>query len=223
MSYAGKTGPRQWGDLKPEYSTCKLGKEQSPIDIRDPAIAELPAIRFDYHASPLEIINNGHSIQVNYGPGSWIDVGDKKYDLRQFHFHHPSEEHINGKGFDLSLHLVHVDRNGKLAVVAVLLKSGRANEAVRRVFDNLPQTQGQEQEVTGVAINASAFLPLSLGYYTFQGSLTTPPCTEGITWFVLKTPAEVSKDEVASFAKLYPYDARPIQPTDGRTILESEF
>jgi carbonic anhydrase len=223
FGYAGAEGPNAWGDLSPMYLACKQGHAQSPIDIRDARKEALPPIQFHYVDAPLKIINNGHSVQVSYAPGSWISVGGHKYELRQFHFHHPSEEHINGKGFDLSLHLVHADSKGKLAVVAVLLKIGSPNEAVRRIFDNLPQTPGEEQEIAGAPIDASAFLPPSLGYYTFEGSLTTPPCTEGITWFVLKTPEEVSSDEIAAFAKLYPYDARPIQPTEGRTILESRY
>lgn len=223
FGYAGADGPNAWGDLSPVYLACKQGHHQSPIDIRQARQEALPPIEFHYADVPLKIINNGHSVQVNYAPGSWITVGDHKYDLRQVHFHHPSEEHINGKGFDLSLHLVHADNNGKLAVVAVLLKIGNPNEAVRRIFDNLPQAPAKEQEIAGAPINASAFLPRRLGYYTFDGSLTTPPCTEGITWFVLKTPEDISSDEVAAFAKVYPRDARPIQATEGRTILESEY
>lgn len=223
FGYAGADGPNAWGDLTPAYLACKKGHSQSPIDIRETRKEALPPIQFHYADAPLRIINNGHSVQVNYAPGSWMTVDGHKYELRQFHFHHPSEEHINGKGFDLSLHLVHADSKGKLAVVAVLLEIGSPNEAVRRIFDNLPQTPGKEQEIAGVPINAKDFLPGSLGYYTFEGSLTTPPCTEGVTWFVLKTPEDVSSDEVAAFAKLYPYDERPIQPTGGRTILETRY
>jgi len=222
FGYEGANGPKAWGNLSAAYIACKQGHVQSPINIRGARKEALPPIEFHYMDAPLKIVNNGHSVQVDYAPGSWITVGDDKYELRQFHFHHPSEEHINGRGFDLSLHLVHANSQGKLAVVAILLEHGRANDAVRRIFDALPQTEGPEQEVAGPPINAGAFLPPTRGYYTFQGSLTTPPCTEGITWFVLKTPEELSSDEVAAFAKLYPSDARPIQPTDGRAILESE-
>ena len=223
FGYEGANGPKAWGNLSAAYIACKQGHVQSPINIRGARKEALPPIEFHYMDAPLKIVNNGHSVQVDYAPGSWITVGDDKYELRQFHFHHPSEEHINGRGFDLSLHLVHANSQGKLAVVAILLEHGKANDAVRRIFDNFPQSEGQEEEVAGAPINASAFLPPTLGYYTFQGSLTTPPCTEGITWFVLKTPEEVSSYEVGAFAKLYPYDARPIQPTEGRTILESQY
>jgi carbonic anhydrase len=223
FGYSGVDGPQAWGDLSAAYAACKQGHAQSPIDIREPIKEALPRIEFHCVDTPLRIVNNGHSIQVNYAPGSWITVGDKKYELRQFHFHHPSEEHINGRSFDMVAHLVHADAKGKLAVVAVLLQSGNFNEAIHRIWKNLPKTLGKELEITGVTINAGALLPQTLGYYTFEGSLTTPPCTEGVTWFVLKTPTEVSSDEVTTFAKLYPCNARPIQPTGRRKILETQF
>ncbi len=220
-SYAGAEGPENWGSIKPDYANCRLGQQQSPIDIRDAKREALPSIQFDYKSGPLKVINNGHTIQVNTSPGSSITVGDKKYELKQFHFHHPSEEHVDGKPYDMVAHLVHADSDGKLAVVAVLLKSGRANSLVQRVWENLPRTEGNEEVVSSVEINPSALLPASTGYYTFAGSLTTPPCSEGVTWFVLKMPSELSADEIAAFAKIYPHNARPIQPPNGRTILES--
>jgi carbonic anhydrase len=149
-------------------------------------------------------------------------VGDKHYQLKQFHFHHPSEEHINGKPQDMVAHLVHADPDGHLAVVAVLLKRGSANAMIQQIWDHLPQTEGMEEEVSGVEVNAAALLPPATAYYTFPGSLTTPPCSEHVTWFVLKTPAHISAEEVAAFAKLYPHNARPTQPLNGREVLESE-
>ena len=221
-SYDGDEGPTHWGDLKPDYSVCKLGQRQSPIDIRDAKKASLPPIQFNYKPSPLKIINNGHTIQINYAPGSFITVGEKRYELRQFHFHHPSEEHVNGKAYDMVVHLVHADSEGQLAVVAVLLRSASTNPLIQRLWENLPRTEGKEESITGVEVNAAELLPKSLGYYTFEGSLTTPPCSEGVTWFVLNTPAEVSADQVAAFAKLYPHNARPTQPSNGRSISASE-
>lgn len=221
-SYDGEEGPTHWGDLKPDYVTCKLGKLQSPIDIRDAKKASLPSIQFDYKPSALKIINNGHTVQINYAPGSFITVGDKRYELRQFHFHHPSEEQVKGKAYDMVIHLVHADSEGHLAVVAVLVKSGSANPLIRRLWENLPKLEGKEESVSGVEVNAAELLPKSLGYYTFEGSLTTPPCSEGLTWFVLQTPVEVSADQVAAFAKLYPHNARPTQPSNGRSISASE-
>lgn len=220
-SYAGAEGPENWSSINPDYANCGLGHQQSPIDIRDAKREALPLIQFDYKSAPLKVINNGHTIQVNASPGSSITVGDKKYELKQFHFHHPSEEYVDGKPYDMVAHLVHADSDGKLAVVAVLLKSGRANSLVQKVWENLPRTEGHEEVVSSVEINASALLPASTGYYTFAGSLTTPPCSEGVTWFVLKMPSELSAEEIAAFAKIYPHNARPIQPPNGRTILES--
>jgi carbonic anhydrase len=221
-SYEGEEGPTHWGNLKPDYVTCKLGKLQSPIDIRDAKKATLPSIQFNYKPSPLKIINNGHTVQINYAPGSFMTVGDKRYELRQFHFHHPSEEQVNGKAYDMVIHLVHADTEGHLAVVAVLVKSGSANPLIRRLWENLPKLEGKEESASGVEVNAAELLPKSLGYYTFAGSLTTPPCSEGVTWFVLQTPIEVSADQVAAFAKLYPHNARPTQPSNGRSISASE-
>ena len=221
-SYSGAEGPKEWGNLEPDYQICKIGHEQSPIDITNTKKEALPAIHFDYKPATLKIINNGHSIQVNYPAGSFITVGGKKYELKQFHFHHPSEEHINGKGFDMVAHLVHADSDGKVVVVAVLLKKGNANAMLAKIWEHLPPTEGPESEVGGVEINPSALLPAEIGYYTFAGSLTTPPCSEAVTWFVLKKPSEISAEEIAAFAKIYPHDARPIQPTNGRSIAETQ-
>jgi carbonic anhydrase len=217
-SYEGADGPAHWGDLKPEYATCKVGKEQSPIDMVDPKPAALPAIRFDYKSVPLKIVNNGHTVQVNYAPGSFITVGDHRYQLVQFHFHRPSEERINGKAFEMVIHLVHADSDGKLAVIAVLLRKGRANSTLQEIWARMPKTEGKEQEIPGVQINALSLLPQDTTYYTYAGSLTTPPCSEGVTWFVLKTPVDISPEQIDIFAKLYPDNARPVQPIGARVV-----
>ncbi|HXZ78715.1 MAG TPA: carbonic anhydrase family protein [Terriglobales bacterium] len=221
-TYTGAEGPEHWGDLDPSFTTCKTGKEQSPIDIRNPQKASLPRIQFDYQPAPLKIIDNGHSIQVNYSSGSTITVGDHKYELKQFHFHHPSEEKINGQPSDMVAHLVHADAEGKLAVVAVLLKKGQANSAIQTIWDHLPREKGVETPVEGITINAADLLPEKLGYYTFAGSLTTPPCTEGVTWYVLKSSKTLSAQQVDAFAKPYPMNARPTQPLNGRVVKETE-
>ena len=220
-TYSGDTGPAKWAALESEYSVCGLGKLQSPIDIRDGVAkkADLPAITFDYKPSPLAIVDNGHTIQVNYAPGSFITAEGKRYELVQFHFHKPSEEKINGKSVDMVAHLVHKNADGKLAVVAVLLKTGQSNKLVEALWKNLPRQKEKETAVEAVQVNAADLLPSKTGaYYTFTGSLTTPPCSEGVTWFVLKSPTSVSKNEVARFAKLYPMNARPAQPLNGREI-----
>jgi carbonic anhydrase len=160
-------------------------------------------------------------VQVNVAPGSTLTVGGKRYQLVQFHFHKPSEEMIDGKRFDMVAHLVHRDAAGHLAVVAVPLRSGAPNSLIAKVWRNLPKRQGLEVAAKGIAINAAQLLPASRGYYAFQGSLTTPPCSEGVRWFVLKTPVDISAGEVAAFGTLYPANARPVQPLNGREILST--
>ena len=201
-----------------------MGKTQSPIDIRDSVAkkTDLPVINFDYRPSTLKIIDNGHTIQINYGPGSFITVGSKQYELVQFHFHKPSEEQVNGKRFDMVAHLVHKDRDGKLAVVAVLLATGAANPLIQNLWDNLPKEKESEIVVDAVKINVADLLPQNKAYYTFAGSLTTPPCSEGVTWFVLKNPTSISTDQIARFAKSYPMNARPVQALNGREVRASK-
>lgn len=216
-SYEGEEGPAHWAGLDPQYATCEAGHLQSPIDIRDATAIDLSPLTFSYRPSPLRLIDNGHTIQVTYAPGSYFTVGDHKYVLQQFHFHHPAEEKVQGKSFPLVVHLVHKDDEGKLAVVAVLLEQGEPNPTVDNLWKHLPSAVGEEV-VAEVTVNATALLPPGRGYYTFVGSLTTPPCTEGVTWFVLKDPSHVSRAEVAAFARKYPNNARPIQPANGRAI-----
>jgi carbonic anhydrase len=220
--YQGKNGPQNWGKLDPKYGNCSAGHSQSPINITGAKKSDLPALVFDYNAVPLNIINNGHTIQVNYAPGSSLKVGDKTYTLQQFHFHHPSEEHVNGHGYDMVAHLVHADAEGHLAVVAVLLQTGDANSFISTVWKNIPKEEEKPFDVPGVTLNVKDLLPDDHGYYTFTGSLTTPPCSEGVTWFVLKHPVSLSASQLAEFAKLYPRDARPIEPRNGREILETK-
>ena len=220
--YGAAHGPGHWGKLKPEYATCATGKTQSPIDIRGAVRSDLPAIQFDYHPVPLRIVDNGHTIQVNYAPGSGITVDDKRYELVQFHFHKPSEEAIDGKRRDMVVHLVHKDDAGKLAVVAVLLKAGETNPVIAALWNNLPAHKEGEVELKGVQIDPADLLPKDRGYYTFDGSLTTPPCSEGVTWYVLKNPSQVSGGEIARFAKAYPMNARPLQPLNDRVVRASQ-
>ena len=220
--YGDALGPSHWGDLKPEFATCKSGHHQSPIDIRDTKKAALPPIQFEYKPSPLHIIDNGHTIMVNYSPGSFIAVGDKKYTLKQFHFHRPSEEKINGKNFDMTVHLVHADDDGNLAVVAVLLQQGEGSALVHELWNDLPKEKDKEESFDNIQINPSQILPRDRGYYTFSGSLTTPPCSENVTWYVLRQPTTVSAQQIQRFSQLYRDDARPTQPLYDRIVLESQ-
>src|SRR5512133_3096490 len=152
-TYEGEHGPAHWGALETEFQTCQLGKHQSPIDIRGAKVADLPAIQFAYQPSPLKLIDNGHTVQVTYAPGSFITVGDQKYELQQFHFHHPAEEKVNGKSYPLVAHLVHKNAAGKLAVVAVLLTNGQANPFVEEVWKYLPAEEGKEIAPEGVSVD----------------------------------------------------------------------
>jgi carbonic anhydrase len=220
--YDGDQGPNHWGDLSPEFALCGSGHHQSPIDIRNPQKADLPQLQVDYKPSPLHIIDNGHTIMINYAPGSYIQVGDKRYMLKQFHFHRPSEEQVNDKTYEMSLHLVHADEQGNLAVVAVLLQRGSDNPLVHELWTDLPKEKEHEEQLDNVQINVKALLPLDLGYYTFPGSLTTPPCTENVTWFVLKQPVTVSAAEIQQFEKLYRHNARPTEPLYDRVVLETK-
>jgi len=220
--YGKLHGPSHWGELEPGFAPCKNGHHQSPIDIRNPQSADLPPIEFDYKPSTLNIIDNGHTIMINYGPGSSISVAGKKYELKQFHFHRPSEEKINGKGYEMVVHLVHADQEGKLAVVAVLLHKGDDNPLVHELWTELPKEKESEEHLNNIQVDAASLLPADHGYYTFSGSLTTPPCSEDVTWFVLKHPVSVSAAEIKQFSKLYRHDARPTQPLYGRVVQESK-
>jgi len=221
-SYEGKEGPKYWGQLDPAYATCASGHAQSPIDIKQAKLTDMPFLKFDYKPVPLNIINNGHTIQVNYALGSTLTVGDRTYTLKQFHFHHPSEEHINGRSFDLAAHLVHDDGSGHLAVVAVLFETGPSSALLDAVWKNIPAQAEKPTDVPSVGLNVKDLLPADHGYYTFSGSVTTPPCSEGVTWYVLKNQSMLSADQVSAFAKLYPKNARPIQPLYGREVLETK-
>ena len=219
-SYGGDGGPAAWAQLKPEFATCGLGSRQSPIDIRGGIKVELEPIKFDYKPAGFNVIDNGHTVQVNIGGGNAIEVNGRRYDLVQFHFHRPSEERINGRQFEMVAHLVHKDLDGRLAVVAVLLDAGKAHPVVQQVWNNLPLEKNDELRGVG-SIDLLQLLPEDRRYYTYMGSLTTPPCSEGVLWLVLKQPVTVTQDQVGVFARLYSNNARPIQPQGGRLIKES--
>ena len=216
-----------WSALDPEYAICGAGKEQSPIDIRNVQMSDLPALRFDYHAGLLKyLINNGATIRVNYhdapGAGNFVIVGDTRYQLTQFHFHRPSEEYVDGKPYAMEVHLMHQSGDGKVAGVTVFLKSGAANPTVQNLWDHMPPTESKELEIAGVTVDPGGLLPRDTAYYMYPGSITAPPCTEGVTWFVLKTPVEISPAQIEAFAKLYPHDVRPVQPLNGRVVKASK-
>jgi carbonic anhydrase len=218
--YAGSGGPESWGQMKPEFLKCSTGTRQSPIDIRDGIKVNLDAVQFDYKPSGFRVIDNGHTVQVNVAAGNSIEVMGRRYELVQFHFHRPSEERIDGRQFDMVVHLVHKDIDGRLAVIAVLLERGSALPVVQSVWNNLPLEKGDEVAARG-ALNLNDLLPAERNYFTYMGSLTTPPCSEGVLWMVMKQPVQISADQIGIFARLYPMNARPIQSASGRLIKES--
>lgn len=217
-SYGGKEGPDHWGGV------CNTGKAQSPIDISTKAAKseKLPALSFDYRPGPLHIIDTGHTIQVNVEKGSSLTVGKDRYQLVQFHFHKPSEEAVNGRHYAMVAHLVHRDSNGNLAVVAVLLKAGPDHALVDTLWRYTPHQKGHEETLHAVTISPAQLLPIERSYFSYGGSLTTPPCTEGVRWFVLKTPTNIGLNQIVKFARLYPGNARPVQPLKGRQVLASK-
>ena len=219
--YEGKGGPAQWADLEKDFASCKLGKEQSPINIvaKSAKKGQAPAIKPGYAASRGELLNNGHTIQVNLSEGGSADLSNGKYKLVQFHFHTPSEEKIDGKNFPMVAHLVHANDAGQLAVIAVLFRSGKENAALKGIFQQLPAKEGKVPLAEN--FNAAGLLPSGLGYYAFKGSLTTPPCSEGVSWHVLKQPVEMSNGQIAAFRKIFKMNARPVQPVNGREVTDN--
>ncbi|MCB1959371.1 MAG: carbonic anhydrase family protein [Rhodocyclaceae bacterium] len=215
--YEGAGAPAKWGQLNPAWKTCDSGKRQSPIDIRDGIKVDLEPIKFDYVPTYFRINNNGHTVRIGVGPGSTMTVMGRTFDLVQFHFHRPSEERINGRGFDMVAHLVHKDLDGRLAVVAVLIERGADHPLVQTLWNNLPLEQHHDYAPDAV-IEPAQILPEGREYYTYMGSLTTPPCSEDVLWMVMKQPVQLSSEQIAIFSRLYPMNARPVQPANDRLI-----
>jgi carbonic anhydrase len=215
--YEGALDGNHWGRLSPDFATCELGKKQSPIDITR-AIKGTPAqIVFHYRPTPLVVLNNGHTIQVNYVKGSTVTIDRYEYELLQFHFHTPSEHTIGGKTAPMEMHLVHRNAAGKLAVIGVMLDTGEANPLIDRIWEHIPAV-GQTNTVSDRAIDATDLLPKSKAHFSYNGSLTTPPCSESVEWHVMASPVTISAKAIKRFQALYPLDARSIQPTNGRLI-----
>jgi len=218
--YEGPDGPEHWGDLSPDFKACSLGTQQSPIEVRDPIRAQLGPVTFHYRTIPLTIWNNGHTIQVNTPPGCEIDIGGNSYVLTQFHFHHPSEHILAGKSFDMEAHFVHEADNGAVAVVGVFIRPGTANPGLAPIWTAMPPHEGPAHLVPGVTVEPGALLPRYRDYFRYMGSLTTPPCTEGLTWTVFRAPIQASPEQIRAFAALFPMNARPPQPLNRRFVLE---
>lgn len=218
--YDGAAGPAHWGDLEASYSTCASGKNQSPVNLTNFTKADLKPIKFDYKAGGDEILNNGHTIQVNYAEGSSITVNGQTFALKQFHTHAPSENTINGKLYAMEAHFVHADANGNLAVVAVMFDEGNENAELEKAWKAMPKVAG-EKVALGHNVLGTSIMPKDKAYYRFSGSLTTPPCSEGVTWLVLKKPVTASKVQINNFmGVMHHHNNRPVQPTHARLILE---
>lgn len=219
-AYGGTANPTHWGELDSDFAQCEVGRDQSPINIdKGDVVAAAPSnLAFHYQPTPLDVVNNGHTIQVNYQPGSTLDIGGDTYKLVQFHFHTPSEHNIAGEAAPMEMHLVHQNDAGKLAVVGVMIMADDAsNETIANIWRQIP-AEGGENKVDDQMVNALNLLPSDTTYYSYSGSLTTPPCSEGVSWMVLAEPIQLSEQQIEAFASLYPVNARPIQATNGRQI-----
>lgn len=216
--YGGVHGPAHWGELEPAYEACAHGHAQSPIDIRGAQAAPLPALEFSYGRIAPSIVNNGHTIQVNVPKGQFLDVAGHRYELLQFHFHTPSEERVDGRPSAMVAHFVHRDAAGRLGVVAVLLQPGAPHPGFEAVLQHLPPRAAETITVDGLELDLASMLPAQRRYYDFEGSLTTPPCSEGVHWMVMTTPVTISPRAIREFRRLYPANARPVQPLNGRTV-----
>jgi carbonic anhydrase len=218
--YSGEIGPTHWGELSPEYALAKDGKRQSPVDIRNTLSRALPRIEFNYRPSRIHLVYNGHTIQENEDPGSF-GLANDKFELQQFHFHAPSEHTVDGKHFPMEMHLVHKAKDGTSGVVAVFIKEGEHNRAFDPVWDILPDANRPKQNAE-IKIDASSLLPEVTSYYSYDGSFTTPPCTEQVKWVVLAHPVSLSKQQIMRFREVIHGNNRPVQPLNGRHVFRAQ-
>ncbi|MEH6543952.1 MAG: carbonic anhydrase family protein [Porticoccaceae bacterium] len=218
-TYSGSTGPERWAKIGSANGAC-AGKNQSPINLTGFVKSNLKPIKFDYQDSGQQIVNNGHTVQVTYGKRSHISLDNQTFNLLQFHFHSPSENHINGQSFPLEAHLVHADSKGNLAVVSVMFSKGAANKGLSQAWEKMPEQAGEHYAMPQT-VNAIDLLPKNRNYYRFNGSLTTPPCSEGVRWLVMKTVLTASEEQIDAFThSLHEPNNRPLQPLNARVILE---
>ncbi|MFK4754385.1 carbonic anhydrase [Oceanobacter antarcticus] len=217
-SYEGDDGPEHWATLSADYTSCGSGLNQSPLNLTEMIAADQIPLVLNYHPGGKEILNNGHTVQVNYAAGNTLNVGSRSFNLIQFHFHTPAENRIEGKSYPMAMHLVHATPEGRLAVLAIMLQAGEENKELAKVWGDLPLS-GEKKELDN-RLDISKLLPESLDYIQYNGSLTTPPCTEGVSWFVLKTPIEASADQIVVFTRLIGENSRPIQPLNARVVIQ---
>lgn len=217
-SYEGDHGPEAWGDLKPEYSLCKTGAHQSPVDLIYKKPQSNRPIKVSYQETTTRVIDNGHTVQLNFDPGNTIELDGVTYQLTQAQFHTPSEHTISGNRLPMELQLIHQGPNDELAVLGVILIEGTPHSIVESIWQNMPIQKGMEKELN-FKINPNDLIPQTRTYYHYTGSLTTPPCTEGVSWNVFNTPVTLSKEQILTFRQLYPNNSRPVQPLGDRATV----
>jgi carbonic anhydrase len=221
-SYEGESGPEHWGELSPDFLMCSEGWNQSPINLVNDVQADLPKLEFEYYSANVDEINNGHSIQQNIKPGSFLRIPerDTNFQLKQFHFHSPSEHTINGKFFAMEIHFVHTDKDGELMVAGVMVDEGEEHPVLNKLWAFMPENPGETRQEP-IGFEETDLLPATREYYAYSGSLTTPPCSEGVKWVVLKTPIQASSKQISTFQnRVGPATNRPVQPIHARTILD---
>jgi carbonic anhydrase len=215
--YEGHGGAAKWGDLAESYKACALGTEQSPIDLSGSIKVTLDPLDLNWKPQAYEIENNGHTIQAEAAPGSTLTIGRDIYTLVQFHFHAPSEHAVNGHRSAMEVHFVHAAPGGRIAVVGVLMKAGRKNAAFAAIMRAVPRTEGEKR--LDRPIDPRQFLPANRALYRYEGSLTTPPCSEVVDWNVYEQPIEVAGEDIEAFKAIFPMNARPLQPVNRRFLL----
>jgi len=219
-SYEGKAGPENWGKLNPEFATCDSGRNQSPINIEDTMHASLKPLRGIQNFPAKDIFNNGHTVQVNFKEGNMLVLDSMAYQMKQVHFHAPSENTIHDKSYPLEAHFVHADSKGNLTVIGVMFKEGKANPGLASLWSQMPNEISEPVALKN-RMTASELIPQNRSYYRFSGSLTTPPCSEGVRWLLLKTPMTASKAQIEAFEHaIHHHNNRPIQALNGRVIVE---
>lgn len=223
-SYEGDTGPDKWADIDSSYSKCADGTEQSPIDIELANVKldkTLEDININYKTTAFTVMNNGHTIQANDASGSNTILADGvEYKLVQMHFHKPSEHQFNGKNFEMEGHLVHKNDEGKLAVLGFLIKAGNENKVLAEMWSKLPSEKTEADITLENSVDLDALLPKEKKSFRYSGSLTTPPCSEGVKWIVMEQPIEMSKEQIAAFGTIFPNNSRPVQPLNEREVSE---
>ncbi len=219
--YSGSEGPENWGTLSDDYAVCGAGRAQSPIDVSEAQPSGLAELQLDYRPVPLDIFNNGHTVQINVPSGNFMRIGRRRFELLQFHFHTPSEHQVFGKSFPMEFHFVHEDEKGELGVVGVFFEQGYANAFLGSFIDRLPHSHGQKSQDHGHYLDLASFFPLDRRFTRYFGSLTKPPCSEGVNWYVVNQPVQASSDQISAFSRIMGANARPAQPNNGRLILNA--